>query len=873
MNSRKLIILLLNILFFSHCFAQQKIQGGLLFSGNELHFGFKTVKIWNRTAIYYNPDNVIEFKNNFAISFDFFSYDPLNFGPYFNAISGNDEIKLININAGTEDKVQIELIINSNIVITIPVDKKELYWNNWHYVYLKFDIDKNKIHVEFDKNKYDAYFKLPKVFRFHFSSGAKEGEECVAAAIKDFKLYNSKNEVVHHWALQEYGGTVTYDKIGHIKANVVNPTWLLKKHSEWEKVFEVVVENQSTQLPAFQPITYNNIDDIIIIPDNNSFLYYYVQSGKLERQQIKSASYKNNILIYNNVTNQLLSTYRGGEGEVATFNEMTKKWDKIETAKDFEKHYYFNSTFIDPLRGDLLMLGGYGWYKYSNKLQKYNYRNKSWEVIKTSGDYFIPRYYSVIGKSPDPNKIYIFSGFGNNRGRQELGFLQLMDLYELDLATYTFKKYWGSNEKKIKYNFLPHLYFDSVSKEIYAFGFNCNGLLDHIPFGNESVGEILMFRFGKNSKGIQLFNSFQNPDSTNFPCDVFYSEKTRQIFLIMIKKEGEKIEYSVYKMQAPPLSGVDEEQMQAALIPFWEKYHLVGVSIFVLSAGFIGISGIFLFRQRRKYVQKKINTGNGTNNLAQDIPVLFAGRDYLQDIVKYNVRAFGNLTIINKEGIDISASISKKLKEMFALILLNSRHNGKGITSEKLSTFLWPDSDYHQQKNSRNSAIVKLRSLLKEVEGLEILFENNFWVVKSEFCDYLKAQVLLNEIKASEYKNEKCLSEYLTIVKSGILLADLDYEWLDQIRAAYLQKIISFGLKIINGNHISRDSELAIELADAILIRDSINEQALKLKLEALIKMGRVPESQRVFTGFTKAYKEITNCEFTGNYIDFYHKN
>jgi DNA-binding SARP family transcriptional activator len=867
---RKFIISVLLILSALQCFAQQKIQGGLLFSGNEHHNGFNSVKIWNRTVVYYNPDNIIEFKNNFSISFDFFSYDPLSFGPYFNAVSGNDEIKLTNINAGTDNKILIELIINSNIVITIPVLKKDLYWNNWHHFYLKFDIERNKIIIQFDKNTYEANYILPKQFQFHFSSGAIYGEECIAAAIKDFKLYNSRNEVVHHWELQEYGGTVTYDKIGHIKAKVANPIWLLKKHNEWEKVFDVSVQNQSIQFTGFEPVAYNDAEDIIIIPENNSFLYYYIQSGKLERRQNKSGFYKNNVIFFDNFNKQLLSTYRGGEGEVSVFNEMTKQWCKIETASDSEKHYYFNSMFTDPLRGDLLMLGGYGWYKYSNKLQKYNYAKKNWEVIKTKGDYFAPRYYSVIGKMPGCNKLYIFSGLGNPAGRQELGLVQLLDFYELDLADYSFKKYWGYNKKPIRYNFLPHLICNSAGNELYALGTCSNGLLDHIPEKNEHSGPLVLFKIGKNSSDFQLFNSYDNPDSTCLPIDAFYSEKTGQLFLIMVKYSGNNINYSVYKMQMPPVSGEDEEQMAASLIPFWEKYHLLSVSIFLISAGFIGVCGTIIFKRKKKSPYEISAPSSELQNINQDLPVFVNEKHSKPETVKYNIRAFGNFSIINKEGIDISANISRKLKEMFALILLNSRQNGKGITSEKLSTILWPDSDYHQQKNSRNSAIVKLRTLLKDVDGLEILFENNFWIVKSRFCDYLNAQVLANKIIGSEFKDINSLSEYLNIVKNGILLADLDYKWLDQIRAAYLQNIISYGLRIIKGDFISRDCELAVELADAILIRDSINEKALKLKINALVAMGRVSEAKIVFSNFAKEYCEITNYNFPGDYTDFF---
>lgn len=145
---------------------------------------------------------------------------------------------------------------------------------------------------------------------------------------------------------------------------------------------------------------------------------------------------------------------------------------------------------------------------------------------------------------------------------------------------------------------------------------------------------------------------------------------------------------------------------------------------------------------------------------------------------------FGDFTLIDRKGKDISYLLSTRLQQVFCLILFHSKE--VGISSKLLSHLLWPDKPKDKVKTSRGVAINNLRKVLQEIDGIEIVFEDGHFrmIINSEcFCDYL-------EINKEVNNNEGQISDdFYNIIRRGKFLLGHDDPILDEEKSK-TEKII-----------------------------------------------------------------------------------
>lgn len=71
-----------------------------------------------------------------------------------------------------------------------------------------------------------------------------------------------------------------------------------------------------------------------------------------------------------------------------------------------------------------------------------------------------------------------------------------------------------------------------------------------------------------------------------------------------------------------------------------------------------------------------------------------------------------------------------------------------GISSKQLSDLIWPDKPKDKVKNSRGVAINHLRKILKELDGIELVYEKGcfrFTLSSVFYCDYLRFMAIVAE--------------------------------------------------------------------------------------------------------------------------------
>lgn len=269
--------------------------------------------------------------------------------------------------------------------------------------------------------------------------------------------------------------------------------------------------------------------------------------------------------------------------------------------------------------------------------------------------------------------------------------------------------------------------------------------------------------------------------------------------------------------------------------------------------------GILAFLLKRSLKRKNQNTRKQNKQLREKI---ISNAHNIDD--KECVLCFGRLKILDENQQDIAEKLSPLLKKLFVIVFLYSHQgNKKGISTKQLTEFLWPGMSLQKAKNTRGTNINNLRTILNSCTGVNLVFKNKFWFIElSEncYCDYLIIQEFLNKFSRNRFsikELEETLPTFLKILKEGHLFSRSSEPWLDPFIEKFSNQIIEQCLSFNEILTIEKHSDLMFLLTEVICIYDDLNEKAHKLKLQILIKQGKLSLAYKTYDNFVKLYYKI----------------
>ena len=231
---------------------------------------------------------------------------------------------------------------------------------------------------------------------------------------------------------------------------------------------------------------------------------------------------------------------------------------------------------------------------------------------------------------------------------------------------------------------------------------------------------------------------------------------------------------------------------------------------------------------------------------------------------------FGGLKVIDADGKDLSKKFSPKIKQLFALILLNSVGGCTGIGSKDLSDCLWPGMNPQNAKNIRGTNIQNLKTLLSSCSGIKLVFQDKLWVLEfadDYFIDYAFVEARLNEPDANDVeKLAGQLPDLLSILKKGALLPNMSELWIDPYIDRMSNRIIEYGLNLFRLLADDKYDALLLEVAEVISINDLLNESALRKKISILTRQGKLSLARSVFDNFGKLYLDLYQEKYPGDF-------
>jgi two-component SAPR family response regulator len=225
-----------------------------------------------------------------------------------------------------------------------------------------------------------------------------------------------------------------------------------------------------------------------------------------------------------------------------------------------------------------------------------------------------------------------------------------------------------------------------------------------------------------------------------------------------------------------------------------------------------------------------------------------------------SIHLFGGFHIYDKQGKDIISEFSPKLKVILLLMLLRSfnHYRHKGITSEELSSIIWPDASPESVKSSRGVAINKIRKLLSSVDGIDLEFSDKLWLIKinnGARCDYTEFLGFIDAAKNKTSQETNTLESLINTAQNGEFLKGISYEWLDPIKFSINNEAIQFIKQYFENEELKTDPEKTIRLCDLVLSFDSVDQDTIKLKIKTLLTQGKIHIAKRTYSLFVAEYK------------------
>jgi hypothetical protein len=836
-------LLLLLLSFIQLSFAQTDKARDNIDVG--LYFHSFLVDKDNRTGLDLTPEKPLSLSGGFTLMFDFKLRRERDIYGYIFRIVGD---RTTNIDLISNiDKDNLVLVAENTTLLDFGTS--EIQGNakagGWITTELTVDTDSSKLKITFNGHQKSATYDISHLKDFNICFGRNNNSDFATTDVapfilKDVKIFDNRKRLVRHWKLDKHGNGRVYDERKSAKAVATNTAWEINHRAEWEKRATVAVKGKFPQV-AFDK-EHKRVfivkDDLIHIYDarRNRTDTLRARQGipfNLEVNQLEYDSTSNQLIMYNFVQNRL-----------GRFDFATREWDNADDVLALS-HYMHHNKYFDAETQTVYAWGGYGFHKYSALLQSFSDTAQRWESADLS-DVIHPRYLSSMGMWND-SLLLCFGGYGNASGKQYESPHNYYDLYAINPRTLDVSKIWELSDIDKHFTNGNSLIVDKANQTFYTLSYQ-NGVFETQIFLHEYSLQAPGFRKLGNPIPF-LFNDVESY------CDLFIPSDSSALFAVTSHMEGNDSRIEIYSISYPPLGMADTLQPEsetAVSLWMWCCAILVVIMLILVYA---------VIKRIRKMIQiKSVLKIIESNKEAAKIA------DSEAKVVLYPaVNLLDIFEVLDSKNINISYLFTPTISQIFLLLYFRTLDDGKGIMSNELQKILWPDKDYESARNNRNVYFNKLRLILSTVGNIQLCKMNEFWVLlyDNELVHSDYEQIIRNmaRLKRQTDLDKELLKATLRIAGKGKLLPFLEVEWMDNYKTGYVNTLIEFLMDLTDHKDVKNDLPLLLNIAEMVLLQDSIEESAIKLKCGILFKLGKKKQALQCYTKYVEEYLNILNIK------------
>ncbi|MDR2886178.1 MAG: hypothetical protein LBU95_05295, partial [Rikenellaceae bacterium] len=496
--------------------------------------------------------------------------------------------------------------------------------------------------------------------------------------------------------------------------------------------------------------------------------------------------------------------------------------------------YLHHNKLYSPRDSSLLQLFGYGMHRYRSNVYRLT---PDGEVLNYDLSGVVPpRYLSAEGVTD--SLLYIYGGVGNLSGKQEFGTEIFNDLYALDLQSYQPTLLWSrptTSDSEVAAGtlvptpdgkalqglfFCPSRYASYLAfKELNIKSGESRMLADTIPYSFHDTGS---------AAGLAA-------DSAGGKLYAYTIHKTQQ---------GD-MRLDIYSIDMPVLA-VGETILEP-YAPRWRAWPAYAGAVCLLA-----IAALLLALRRRRRAPEQVEIDEEAIRAANEQARTSRSRP--------GIYLLGDFGVIDASGKDIAPEFTPTMRQILALVVFNTENNGRGVSNAQLRDALWYDKNEESARNNRNVNIRKIRLLLETVGGLQITTDANYWKIiysGEGYCDWVYAMRYMDKIADSPRIALRRLPELLQLVSMGRLLSGEAFDWLDEYKSRYSDKVIGLLGVLRDGDLFAHAPQALVLICEGILSFDSLDEDSMKVKCRALVALGRIGAAKKSFDSFVREYAQV----------------
>ncbi len=836
---------------------QDKYDRGLYFRSNETEKD-------NRTSLILTPDQSLKFSNGLTMSFDIKLRWALHNYGYIFRIAANDSLNIdfLSMDVLPESDLFSLVLGNKSIVHFSLQDFKNKNIYNWLNIRFSINEAGNQLEIKIDDIEKVYQIKAIDFKNFNIFFGANDHHlvattDVSTMTIRNLKIYN-KNKIVRSWELGRHGNNAVYDSCSHSKACVKNPIWLMDDHIKWKM-------NAKYSFPFIDPqIAFDEDSGRIFLAKDKYMFVYHITSEKLDTIIVKKGSpydTRANQLIYNKNKKELIS-YNFDSNTLNRFNFKTREWDIQHDEYIPPKRWHHSKTFV-PEDNLILAIGGYGFYEYKKDIFTYSMQDASWKKFTGDSTLLTPRYLGSLGYMGKGEFLY-FGGLGNASGHQEELPINYYDLFKIDTRNNSIKKLWTLNNTKNHFVNGNSLIINDEKSSFYTLTY---------PDRQFST-RIRLCKFDITKPNMQFIAdsiAFQFNDNESY-CDLFYFKAQKKLIAITAHSRKPNLSsVGIYSINYPPLNYEDvwQEAGDSLIQSKWYYIIFIALGIVLISFVFFRLKNRINFHKLYRIIPKNEEIKKAVDKNSFDSTVK-------KELARpSSLNLLGGLQITDVDGNNVTNHFTNILGQIFLLTLLSTIKNGEGISTSKLIEAIWSYKDDKKARNNLYVHINKLRPLLKTIGNIEFASKEGVWEIvmdKSVYCDYKESLALINATNKDDNMSKEVINELLDLAIKGDLLSNLQWECLDSFKSDYTNLLIDRFSFLMDQDDIIKDLQLLLKTANAILIFDNIDENALKMKCHALYHLGKKKQTIECFDKFRRDYLNLLGSEYKVSFTEFMDK-
>lgn len=816
-------VVLILLTALSICEAQ-----GLRFKGGEC-------PINDRTSLRIPKHGGLPLHGDISISFDFMMYPDELSGYLFRMGSGqNGSCPTIDLfYDGLSDMNVFELIWSGHrFISSLRIPKKELEpLRQWVQIKVALNPEKDSVCLRVgDRFRSAGFLKMEKLHKPEIRFGRSENLIDVPSfAMRNLKIEGSGKTLA--FPLDENSGTHAESSRKTVSGYVVNPVWLVNDTFHWKR-------SRTFSSDRFLCVGYDSSRQEIYLFDKDSIRFLNMMDNSVRRQKFRNPCPVGIFLGSNFMDPSTGQIYayevyypdadRNRVPSVAALDPETNEWKSV-SHETLGMQMHHHDTFMDTLRRRFVIYGGFGNRRYNGDFYEFSLDRFEWKRWRhPEGDPVWPRYFSSMGYDRKRGKLYIYGGKGNETGDQIVGGDYMYNLNEIDPDSLTSRRLWD-----ISWGFENCVAVRGMILVEDGFFYT----LCYPESRTES--ELNLYRFSIKDGSHELLADpipiYSDKITTN--ANLYYDEAIGR-FIATVEESTDDINsrVTIYTLSFPARA-VMKSTVSQRRTRFYGILLAIALMVLLFPSYFLALRA-----KRRK--------------LRTMVPSYIAPEEDRPN----SILLFGGFTAVDRNGEDISAGFTTKLRAMFLLILKDQ--NEGGITSRKLSRMLWPEKEEDKAKNIRGVTVNGLRKQLALLDGLSLVFKERkfrFEMSGGFYCDYLEFFRILDSKRPD-------MDKLIGIVSRGEFLIGETAPIFDKMKAEVERRMEPVMLAEMQRRFELKQFRNAITCADALLAMDPLNEAAMSCTIRSLISLDKEEEAVMKYRSFAVQYRKDYGEEYPKPY-------